>query len=256
MKKIIKNIFFCVCIVFEKFFPSKKGHILMYHSFNLLEVFFNVSFEDFKRQIDFLEKNDYKIISLDEFLNQKEKNNSLKKKIVLTLDDGYIGFDEIALFLEEKNIPSTLFWPTRVENDLLKLSNGVEYKILSSNQVKELLAKYRMVNIGSHSLTHRELPKISTEDLMSELRESLSDIKTYERNINSIAYPRGKYNQKVIDATKEAGYRSALCTREGGIDKDTALFELPRISADSTVGMLAFEAKLTSLYHLYTKIFR
>lgn len=254
MKRFLKGIFYRVCLGVEKVFPSDKGHVLMYHSFNLLEVFFNVSFDDFKQQIGFLQKNDYKIISLVEFLDRKEQGLSLKKYIAITCDDGYVGVLEMAQFLYDRNLPATIFWPSGVSGDLLRLSNGVEHKILSQTQMGELLEKFPNIALGLHGVTHRELTKISGEDMENELRQSLEDIKNFPRNISMIAYPRGKYNEKVLDTAKRLGYRAGFTTREGGVNVKTPLFEIPRLTADCTVDSVAFAGKLTRLYGIYVAL--
>ncbi len=254
MKRFLKGLFYRVCLGVEKVFPSDKGYVLMYHSFNLLEVFFNVSFDDFKQQIGFLQKNDYKIISLVEFLDRKEQGLSLKKYIAITCDDGYVGLGEIVEFLYTKNIPITIFWPSGVEGDMLRLSNGVEHKILSHQGMHEILEKFQNVTLGSHGVTHRELTKISGEDMENELRQSLEDIKNFPRNISMVAYPRGKYNEKVLDTAKRLGYRAGFTTREGGVDTQTPVFEIPRITADCTVDSVAFAGKLTRMYDWYVSL--
>lgn len=254
MKQFLKNIFYHICLACERVFPTDRGHVLMYHSFNLMEVFFNVSFDDFKKQIEYLQKNNYHIISLSDFLDRKEQGLSLKKYITITCDDGYIGVSEMAQFLYEQNLPATIFWPCGVQNDLLKLSSGVEHNILSNEGIRELLQKFPNITIGSHGVTHRELTKISSDDMEGELRESFVEMKNFPQGIPVVAYPRGKYNQKVLEVTKNIGYRAGLTTCEGGVTSNTSPFEIPRITADSTVDITAFAGKLTRVYSVYVAL--
>jgi peptidoglycan/xylan/chitin deacetylase (PgdA/CDA1 family) len=63
------------------------------------------------------------------------------------------------------------------------------------------------VNIESHTHTHKILNKISDNEVKYELAESkkvLENLLTKE--IKSICYPEGKFNDSVIDKSKNNGY--------------------------------------------------
>lgn len=213
-----------------------------------------MSFDDFKQQIQFLQDNNYHIVSLSEFLDRKEQGLSLKKYITITCDDGYVGVAEMAQFLQQKGLPATIFWPCGVAGDMLRLSNGVEHKILSNEGMKNLLNQFPNITIGSHGVTHRELTKISSDDMEVELRESFAEIKNFAQSIPAVAYPRGKYNQKILEVTEKLGYRAGFTTREGSVTSNTSPFEIPRITADSTVDITAFAGKLTRVYSTYVAL--
>ncbi len=102
--------------------------------------------------------------------------------------------------------------------------------MMSWNDLKELSVQGHY--IGSHSVTHPMLEKISDEnDLKAELLNSGNTIK---KNIGhfpiSIAYPIGSYNPKVIELCKATGYEIGLATKQDIYDptRDT-IFEVPRI---------------------------
>jgi len=64
--------------------------------------------------------------------------------------------------------------------------------------------------IGSHTVNHKILTKISNDELTEEVFGSKQLLESsLEIPINSFCYPRGRYNQKVINVVKEAGYTSA-----------------------------------------------
>jgi peptidoglycan/xylan/chitin deacetylase (PgdA/CDA1 family) len=254
MKNFIKRFFYHLCITLDKMMTSSRGHILMYHSFALSDIFFNVPFSNFKEQVDYLIKHKYKIVSLEDFLERKKIKLSLRKHIVFSFDDGYSDLTGVIDYLGEKKIPASLFWSTGLPENTISLSNGGKYSILSRQQLEGLLKRHPFISLGSHGITHRELTNISDQDLSFELRQSFHDISIMPNNILVVAYPRGKYNKDVISMAKNCGYLAGCTTHEGGIGVSTPDFELPRLSIDQSVDMLAFCAKLTMLYDLYSKI--
>ena len=150
--------------------------------------------------------------------------------------------------LKERNIKSTLFWPTKMSGNILKTSTGMECEILSIEDVKNIFSS-GLVELGSHGVTHREFTKISDIDLEDEIEVSREDIKNITSFYpESVAYPRGKFSQKVIEVARSSGFKYGLTVKEGGIDKNTDLFRIPRISIDSSVDMFKFRAKLSSFY--------
>ena len=64
----------------------------------------NIKLEDFKSQINFIEKNKYKFISHSQF-ESLINEQSLERKILLTIDDGFSSFYENAwpILKEKKN---------------------------------------------------------------------------------------------------------------------------------------------------------
>lgn len=249
IKGILKTIFYKTCIKLEAFLEDKKARILMYHSFKKEEVFFNVKLEDFFTQIDYLQKNDFIFVTVSELFDKIKNKQSIYKNIVLTFDDGHKDFLDFAYpFLKEKGIKSTLFWPTKIPNNILNTSTGVACEILSTEDVRKIFSD-GLVELGSHSVTHREFTKLGDIDLENEIEQSREDIKNITSAYpESIAYPRGKLNAKIVEMVRVSGFKYGLAVFEGAISRETDLFRIPRMSIDSSVDMLKFKAKLSSFY--------
>ena len=80
-----------------------------------------------------------------------------------------------------------------------------KFKHLSWNQVAEL--DHNGFEIGSHSIHHSDLTRLKDDLLNRELIESKQRLEDrLGKNTSFISYPFGKYNQKVIDLSKRAGY--------------------------------------------------
>jgi peptidoglycan/xylan/chitin deacetylase (PgdA/CDA1 family) len=60
-----------------------KIPILLYHSISNDKSSLSLNINEFEKQIIFLKKRNYKTINFDEI------NNTKKKKIIITFDDGY-----------------------------------------------------------------------------------------------------------------------------------------------------------------------
>ena len=79
-----------------RYFNSGKVLILMYHRFREKDGKFSISPEAFANHLKYLAKN-YKVITLNEFLEIRKTNKELPKNLaIITIDDGYRDVFEIA----------------------------------------------------------------------------------------------------------------------------------------------------------------
>jgi len=247
MKKILKIIFYSVCILGDLFLKDSKARVLMYHSHSLPKIFFNVTRDNLSWQLDFLLKRGYKFILAKDLAKMIHNKESLKNIIVITYDDGHIDFLETALpEFKKRNIPVTLFWPKEMKDNKMFTSDGTECLLISESQIAEI-KEDKILEIGSHGLTHRELNSLSKEELISECRR--------DEEV-SFAYPRGKFGDREKGVVKESGFSISFSTKTGFVDLDTDTYEIPRISIDKETDKLAFRAKLSTLFGIYAKVRR
>lgn len=252
MKSFLKKIFLRISILSNFFLRDSSARILMYHSFNLPEVFFNVKKEDFIKQIDFLLQKGYQFYSLTQLTQRMKRKESLKKIIVLTFDDGHEDFVEVVLpIIRERKIPVVLFWPCAVEHDVLNTTGGVSCKILSLSQIREV-AKDPLVEICAHGSSHCELTRLQEDGVERELQESFRATLEFNKT-PSFAYPRGKYNDMIVSLVQKNNFVSGCTVDEGSVSLGTPLFKLPRLSIDSQVNFFVFRVKLTTFYCLVKK---
>lgn len=245
MKNILRKIFYGICIFFDYFLSDNNARILMYHSHLLPNAFFNVKPEEFYWQLDFLKKKGYKFVFIKDLAQMIKNKESLRNIIAITYDDGHRDFISFALpEFEKRNIPVTLFWPKEVPNNILKTSDGVDCPLLTVDEINTLKSN-KLVEIGSHGVSHRELTFLNDEDLLLE---------TKRVDEFSFAYPRGKFSEKVKEAIKKAGFLSACSTNRGFINDSSDLFELKRISVDRMTDKVAFKAKLSTLFGFYANV--
>lgn len=214
-------------VVIEKTKPAKKLIFLMYHYVEI-----NENKDDFKRdslntppfifeqQMITLKNAGYKFIFPSE-INELLKDDSDQKYVVVSFDDGYRTFYSYTYpIIKKHNIKSVNYI---IANFIGRQNNMDAFMI-------DQLVKDGLVEIGSHTLNHPDLTSISEEQLKTEVIESKNLLeKRFNTKITSFCYPYGYYNEKSFPYLKEAGYLTAVTTKEGSQVKENNLYEISRI---------------------------
>lgn len=178
-----------------------------------------VSPENFETQLKFLQDNEYKILTLSEMYTEVAKGGDVSRVVVLTFDDGYDDNYTYALSLLKKYGAEGTFFIISG-----KIGNP-EY--MSADQIKSLVESGN--EIGSHSVTHPSLEKVSESKLKEELAKSQEDLeKLTGQQVKSFCYPSGKYSENVIAQLKESGYQIAVTTQRGQLFSTSKPYEVPR----------------------------
>jgi len=233
LKRTIKNILALIV-------PRQKGiPILMYHSIDNNNVFFTVKLEVFKKQMKYLKDNDYSVISLTELVRILESNNNLPDKtIVLTFDDGFgDNYSNVFPILKKHNFPATIFLITGLINKEMNNSQNIPLKILNWEQIQEM-HNSGLIDFQPHTVNHQELNEKEIIDSRKEIEERLN------KKCELFAYPRGLYNNKIIDILKDNGFKASRTLKNGKVNKGDNLFELKRISVNSTTSFIQFKKNL------------
>ena len=121
---------------------------LMYHRFEENKYpSTNIKILDFKKHLEVIKKNNIKFINPKNFQNELV-NNKKQRKVLLTIDDGFLSFYKNAWPILKKNkIPFILFVNTREVGS---------FNYMSWDQIKEI-NKEDFVEIGNHSHSHEYL---------------------------------------------------------------------------------------------------
>lgn len=86
----------------------------------------------------------------------------------------------------------------------------------------------RGVEVGSHTLTHPHLPRLSDEELRRELVESRERLQDkLGRSCRYLAYPFGDDDERVHRAAERAGYEAAFALRATADPFDR--YAIPRV---------------------------
>jgi len=223
--------------------------ILMYHHVDALahDGTNSVLVKNFSRQMEFLHRRGYNVISLDDLVEGAKANKKFpRNSVVITFDDGYENNYLFAYsYLKKYNFPAIIFIaPTLIGEE--------EY--LNWDEAREVLEN--KISFGGHSLTHQYLPDIKDEKELIEQIVGCKRLIEAELNepVEFFCYPIGGFNEKIKKIVKDVGYKAA-CTTNRGFDKfNRDLFELKRIKiTDSDANLIHFWGKLSGYYNLFRK---
>jgi peptidoglycan/xylan/chitin deacetylase (PgdA/CDA1 family) len=107
-----------------------------------------------------------------------------------------------------------------------------EYDAISWSQAREMDAAG--VEIGSHTLTHPILTRVTDRRLQDELSGSRRRIEAeLNRNVDLLCYPNGDYDDRVVQAARAAGYRCAVTIDPGFNATGCDLLRLRRVHTES-----------------------
>ena len=178
--------------------------------------------KDFERELYWLKENNFKTLTIDEFIKWMYGEIELpNRSVLLTVDDGAMGTgidngNKLMPLLEKYNMHATLFL----------ISGWHKY----SNYISPNL------DVESHTYNMHEGGYCSTEERGSKLLcSSLDEIKNdlaiskYEIGTdNAFCYPMYVYNDKVITALKEMGYKVAFTGGGYKASRDDDKYKIPR----------------------------
>jgi len=231
--------------------------ILMYHmisehkkgaKFNSLRVHPN----DFEKHISYLKSNGWTFFTMSELIQNSKKLP--KKSVAITFDDGYEDNYTNALpILQKYNAKATIYLVVDRHNrewsSLRKAKNNSgelkkEPKLLD-NQLCKMLSS-GLIEIGSHTLTHPNLSKLSNSEKQHEIFASKKAIeKTFNIQCTAFCFPFGIFDNEDIRLVKNAGYTSATTTKSGISEfSKKNFFILKRVTVSGKDNFFSFWLKL------------
>ncbi len=205
-------------LCYHQFTRDKKGRSKMV-----------VPEHEFKAQMSYLYENGYNVIPLSDVgLFIRGKKELPEKSVVITIDDGYKSYMDIALpILREYDYPSTMFvYPEFVGAGVAL--KWADVKALHQNP---------LVDIQSHSRTHDSLHQKPNGESMDayltrlnfEVVEAEQIIAKRTGNvIKQFAYPYGNSSPTVIKMLQENEYDLAVTVERGGNPAFSAPYLLNR----------------------------
>ena len=221
---------------------------LMYHRFEENKYpSTNIRINDFKEHLKIIEESKIKFINPKDFENEL-KNNKLQRKILLTIDDGFLSFYEKAWpILRDKKIPFILFVSTREVG---------AFNYMTWEQIKQI-SKEDFVEIGNHSHTHEYLADEDNELIKKDINKSMTIFrKNLGRNSIFFSYPFGEYSNDFKNIIKNFGFKYAFGQHSGVMDETKDFYELPRYPINEKYGEIKrFKSLTKTLPFKYKKIY-
>mgnify|MGYP003949437821 CR=1 FL=1 len=206
----------------------------------------NIKINDFQKQLEIIEKNKIQLINPKNF-EKNLKEMKKKRKILITIDDGFLSFYKNAWpILKKKKIPFILFVSTREVGS----SNYMNW-----DQIKEI-SKENFVEIGNHSHTHEYLVDESDEDIKADIQKSIGIFKEkLGKNSDFFSYPFGEYSLNFRNIIESLGFKYAFGQHSGVVDETKNFYELPRFPINEKYGELKrFASLIKTLPFKYKKI--
>lgn len=218
--------------------------VLMYHRVgeakNAWEARYAISPENFSAHMRALDNKGYRAVHIDTLVDWLEGGPALPEgACLITFDDGFRGVREHATpVLERLGWPFTVFLVSNLiggQDEWTRLDNpaGVTYPLLDANEIRDMQA--RGASFQSHTRSHASLPGLGDAQLIDQLagsRQALAGLLGHE--VRYLAYPFGHLNDRVEDATRQAGYRAAFSTQPGFNRLDINRFRIRRVDVFGT----------------------
>jgi len=229
-----------------KSYSDDKGILsLMYHRFDENKYpSTNIQMDVFKQQIEIIRNLKYNFYDPKDL----EKNfhvTKVEKKILITVDDAFSSFYEIAWpYLKKEKIPFILFVSTEAIGQ-----NGY----MTWDQVKEL-EKEKIAYIGNHSHTHDYLVDLKNDNLIKDINTaSTIFIKNLGYNPIFFSYPFGEYSNLIKEQIAK-NFKFSFGQHSGLIDINKDRYELPRFPINEKYGDLKRFQFLINLQPLQYKV--
>lgn len=107
--------------------------------------------------------------------------------------------------------------------------------------------------VGSHTLTHANLPTLSGAQQVQEIADSKMLLETalqQARGVRHFCYPYGLYDASSLRAVQTSGYRTATTTARGRVQATPyiTMLELPRVLVSRTTTWLHLLIKCFTAY--------
>ncbi len=168
----------------------------------------------------------------------------------ITFDDGYDCTIERALpVLKRYGVPATVFLDTARLNSGGSALRDADVRTLAESGIE----------IGSHTVTHPNLVEVDDVALTRELRLSRERLTALTgQPIDGFAHPFGRYDARVSQAVKDAGYAYACTCRQHRTNEPADdPYQLTRVEINDSDDQSRFLAKVRGRYAaLYSAWYR
>ena len=249
MKHKKKKIFLLICIVvivllciIYLLMPNKVA-VLGYHSIiqDDSSDLMKLNIDKFKEQMKYLYDNGYNTLTLEDMECYMENKCDIKRKsILITFDDGYRDNYELAFpILKKYNFNAVVF---------VIGSNIDKDNYLTQEMIEKTKIEYPNVEFASHTY---DLHYDNILDLKYD--DYYNDFKKFKEIFNTKyhAYPYGFYNNDMIKALKDNGYKLAFGFGVDGFrkaSKNDNVYNIPRLAINSDMPFWKFKLRLLLPY--------
>jgi len=228
--------------------------ILCYHRLGSANSKMVVSPANFEAQLDWLARNDYRVIRLADLSGFLSGTLPLpRRSVVITFDDGYESVYRHAFpLLKKHGFAATVF----VYTDFLGGGDALTWP-----QLLEMRAS-GLVEVQSHSKSHRNLIERANGESDERYRANIEGEMRVPRDllerrlaparVRHLAYPFGDANEVVLESAARNGFELAATVNPGGNPFFAQPLMLRRTMIFGDMSLDAFKAKLQTSRALST----
>lgn len=208
-----------------------------------------VSPGSFARQMGLLKLLGYKGLSmrdLEPYLKDKKQG----KVVGITFDDGYQNNLHNALpVLQNNGFTATCYAVSSMMGGTNSWDTGLvaEKPLMTEVDWRTWLA--RGMDVGSHTRTHADLTKLSTDEAIDQIVNSKNELENaLGCDVLHFCFPYGQFSPVHSAMVKAAGYITATTTQRGRVSVGADPFTLRRIMVARATHLGLFAAKVMTHY--------
>jgi peptidoglycan/xylan/chitin deacetylase (PgdA/CDA1 family) len=164
--------------------------------------------ETLEAQIKYLLNKGYTFVTYNEALDLYKKDGKVPPKtLVLTFDDGYRSLYTAAFpILKKYHVKASAY--------IISQDIGHEGNV-TWDMLKEL-SKSGLVEIGDHTVNHKNLKKLSEADQLFQIGQNKTDLeKGLGITVHTMVYPYGEYNTTTEKIVKDLNFKGAAAVYNG-----------------------------------------
>lgn len=207
-----------------------------------------ITLEAFEEQMRYLYENNYHTLSLTEFLACHEKGKFPENSVMITFDDGYENFKELAYpILKQYQFHAVMF-------PVVGLTPGLAERMawnkhLSFHDLRLMDKESGLIDIGSHTydlhyyrLNGQAAIHLKPDESLAEYKarikrdfsisKELLEVQT-GKSVIALAWPYGVTNRTAVKIAQETGYQLLFTLVREPVRPNTPLNRIPRYVVDS-----------------------
>jgi peptidoglycan/xylan/chitin deacetylase (PgdA/CDA1 family) len=230
--------------------------ILTFHALDDLASVISVPPRVFQRGMAKLHAHGYQTLRLQEAVACLQRGEPFpERSLVLTFDDGYQSvYTKAFPVLQRYGMLATVFLTVGAQEapgSARRLPPLEGRAMLSWREIREM-QRWGVV-FGAHTLTHPDLTRLSTHQIITEVRDSKARIEdALAVQVLCFAYPFGHYDRRSRDIVQQ--YFACACSdRLGILTPGSDLYALERIDMYYFRTDRLFDVLLTGLFPYYVK---